>query len=183
MTIINLRGNNGSGKSTVVHTILKQFSSRPLFGVLGIKYPEAYHVTLPKTEPLFVLGPYTTLIGGVDRVSGRGFDVVISLLDRYSNRGHVLFEGAMISNSFGMIGQWLEGHKQESYVVFLDTPLEVCLQAVQERTGEASRSRWMEQKVIQLERVKANMIARGLRVKTVSRETAVCQVLGWLGSK
>jgi len=40
-TLINLRGTNGSGKSSVVRNLLDANDARPLYGALG-RRPEAY---------------------------------------------------------------------------------------------------------------------------------------------
>jgi ABC-type cobalamin/Fe3+-siderophores transport system ATPase subunit len=44
--IINIRGTNGSGKSTVVKKFLQRFPHVELFGALGPRRPEAYKVRL-----------------------------------------------------------------------------------------------------------------------------------------
>jgi hypothetical protein len=46
MTIINLRGTNGSGKSTIVSQVLVKFPYKAVYGILGPRRPEAYRLTL-----------------------------------------------------------------------------------------------------------------------------------------
>jgi hypothetical protein len=70
--IVNIRGTNGSGKTTIVKDFLK-YPSRAIFGLLGAKYPEAYQLTFGKgKKPLYVIGPYHSQTGGIDALSGRG---------------------------------------------------------------------------------------------------------------
>ena len=179
--LINLRGTNGSGKTTVIKSMLTSFPQRALFGALGPKYPEAYELSLPG-KSLFVIGPYHSRTGGIDALSGRGFDLIVNLLGKYSTKGHVLFEGVVISTSFGAVGEWLlAAHKKDSIVAFLDTPLEVCLSSITKRTGDTGRSKHVQEKFKSITRVKQTMVERGLRVETVTRDNAVASIKTWLG--
>jgi hypothetical protein len=178
--IVNLRGNNGSGKTTIVKKFLAEFPQQPLFAALGPKYPEAYKLTLPRNVHLYVLGPYHSRTGGIDALSGRGFDQVLRLLDKYKAKGHVLFEGVVISTSFGSVGAWLEKNKKESIVAFLDTPLEVCLSSIRQRTGDEARQKHVQDKDVSIARVKKEFTGRGMCVETISRENAFKSILGWL---
>lgn len=178
--IVNLRGNNGSGKTTVIRSFFDQFPQRGLCGLLGPKYPEAYQLTLENKKALYIIGPYHSRTGGIDALSGRGFDGIIGLLDKYSKRGHVLFEGVVISTSFGVVGEWLYTHKKDSIVAFLDTPLDVCFDSIMARTGDGGRSKHVKDKARAIERVKQRMIDRGMRVEVVSRANAFASIKGWL---
>lgn len=61
--IVNIRGTNGSGKSTVVRAFMDHAGSvHPIYGSLGLREPEAYKVRHPHVqEDAYVLGPYVTL--------------------------------------------------------------------------------------------------------------------------
>lgn len=177
--IVNVRGANGSGKSVLVKTFLDRYPYIPQFGVLGPKRPEAYRVCIDSVN-LFVLGPYLTPTGGADVLSGRGFDAITSLLDKYSAKGHVLFEGVTFSVSFGQVGEWLERHKKDVIVAFLDAPLEVCVQAIKDRTGDTARFAHVREKVLALARVKKRMMGLGMRVETITRENGFEKIQGWL---
>lgn len=130
--IISVRGTNGSGKSTVVRGLMGLGVAKPIFGVLGPSKPEAYKVQLPNvTEPVYVLGPYVTETGGCDCV--QPFDLILELLEKYAARGHVVFEGMMVSDTYGRIGRLLEKYGQQAVFTFLPTPLEECIRRVEER--------------------------------------------------
>jgi hypothetical protein len=183
--VINIRGVNGSGKSTLVRGFLERYRSVPLFGVCGPKRPEAYAVYIKKdsAQPLFVLGPYLTPTGGMDVLTGRGFATVISLLDRYSERGHVLFEGVTFAVSFGTIGEWLEKHKATTIVGFLEVSLEAAIASIKARSGDSASFGRVKEKVAALKRVRKRMDGLGMRTETLTRETGFETVQGWLLGK
>lgn len=177
--IINLRGTNGSGKSTVAMKLMQSFANRELYGRLGPRRPEAYVVDIDSSKPLYVLGPYQTATGGIDAA---GLDVlkVIDLLAKYSVIGHVFFEGVVISTTFGAVGAWLaEYHKHDSIVAYLDTPLETCLDGVEARGGNR-KALHIASKHKVIERTMALMIEAGVRTELVSRDNAFSKIKSWL---
>ena len=124
--LINLRGTSGSGKSTAVLGVLAQCPHKPIYGALG-RLPEAYAFC---ARPVFVIGPYTSSCGGCDRIMP--FALVPQLLEQYASKGHVVFEGLLMSTFFGDVGRLLM-ETRDSVVMFLDTPLEVCIARVEAR--------------------------------------------------
>jgi uridine kinase len=183
--IISLRGTNSSGKSTVVRGIMERFRPVPLYGVLGFKKPEAYRLELlKKGKPLYILGPYVVPTGGADQVTTKGIDVLIALAEKYHQKGHVLAEGILISNNYGSFGEWLHKYKEEVIVVFMDTPLAVCLESVKRRQVEAGRG---EKEVIHLEghykrvlSTRKTMEGMDFRTEDVSWDNGVEKILSWL---
>lgn len=134
--IINVRGTNGSGKTFVVHQLLKAAGSKLIYGELGARLPEAHSFLHPKiSKPVFVLGPYSLVgvdlsIGGCDRLS---FPAIERLINKYSVLGHVIFEGVLISTFYGVIGKLLEPFGKDAVLMFLDTPVEECVRRVNSR--------------------------------------------------
>lgn len=136
--LISLRGTNGAGKSTVVRSLFPADFVRPIYGVLGPKLPEAYPLTIPKCKKLlYILGPYTTGTGGCDRI--QPYDLIPALITKYAARGHVLFEGIIVTSVYGQVGALMEKFKKNSVFVFLDTPLEECLRRIEARRGGRPR--------------------------------------------
>ena len=132
--LINIRGTNGSGKSTLVRGVLKAGFARPLYGVLGLKQPEAYACTIPEVRGLvYVLGPYQTNTGGMDRFAYYGWDSCIATIEKYAEKGHVIFESVTISSCYGSIGVLLEKWGKDSVVAFLTTSAEDCITNVNRR--------------------------------------------------
>ena len=130
--IISVRGAFGSGKSTLVRSVLEKFGGKPIYGALGPKRPEAYECKVPKVKkPVYILGPYLVATGGCDMV--RPYDTTLDLIERYGAQGNVLFEGVLISSSFGRVGELMSKWGQEAVCAFMDTPLEVCINHVKKR--------------------------------------------------
>lgn len=131
--IVNVRGTNGAGKSTVVKDIMKPHRAFPIYGALGPKRPEANKLLdLPRFgKPIYVLGPYLTPAGGADCI--QPYERIPELIRKYAVQGHVIFEGIIISCAIGTVGLCLEEYGKDSVVAYLDTSLEECLKAVNER--------------------------------------------------
>ena len=169
--IINIRGTNGSGKTTIVKKFLK-FPNNELFGALGVKRPEAYKVSIGKSaRPLFVIGSYQSATGGMDALP-LSADEQVGLLIKYHRQGHILFEGVVMSTYYGAVGDWLAAHRKEALVVFLNTPLKVCLASIATRSGDAARTKNVESKIKSIESAHRRMIEAGIPTITVSRDEA-----------
>ena len=138
--LINLRGTSGSGKSNAVLGVLAQCPHKPIYGALG-RLPEAYALCAGQA---FIIGPYTTERGGCDRVLP--FTLVPQLIQKYAQQGHVVFEGLLISTCYGVIGRLLEEH--DSRLLFLDTPLDVCIARVEARRRAAGNFRPFNPKLL-----------------------------------
>ena len=139
--VVNIRGANGSGKSHTVRALMEMGSFRPVYDVrFGLRRPEAYVGTLPGVErDVFILGPYDNPSGGCDSIPT--YDLVVEMLQKYGNRGHVIFEGFLISTCWGAVGDALERGGRDAAVLFLTTPLEVCIARVKARRAAASNFR------------------------------------------
>lgn len=130
--LISLRGTHGSGKTFVMHNFLKAHPSKPKYGMLGARLPEAYELTMKGADgPVFVIGPYLTACGGLDAV--QPYENILKLLSKYEPEGHMVFEGLMASGVYGRIGEWMEPFKKRVHVLFLDTPYEKCVERVESR--------------------------------------------------
>jgi hypothetical protein len=133
--LISIRSTNGGGKSTIVKTILCHYRGLPIFGLLGPKRPEAYSLRIPGVaKPVFILGPYHVASGGADQI--QPYDLILDLLEKYAVQGHVLFEGVIVSSSYGRVGRLMERWGQEAVMAFLTTPLEQCIENVKKRRAE-----------------------------------------------
>ena len=136
--IINIRGCNGSGKSTIVRKLLMGgLDSEKLYGVCGPKFPEAYRLDYVQVKrPIFVLGSYLVGVGGCDRIGSA--ELVQQLVHKYAAQGHVLFEGLIISDYYGKLCTSLEPFGKEVVIIFLTTPFEVCLDRLHARQAASS---------------------------------------------
>lgn len=131
MTIVSLRGTHGSGKSSVVTKILSLYGSTPVTNPAKPTKPLGYYVRLP-TGRLFVVGSYTTACGGCDAV--QPYADIWPRIEGAADAGdHVLFEGALVSSSYGNIGRSSEKYGDDAVFAFLNTPLATCLERIRQR--------------------------------------------------
>lgn len=127
--MVSLRGTHGSGKSTVVKSILDKFSHE---AISGDKKPNGYSVQIPYlSDPLYVVGAYTTACGGCDGI--QPYSLIWPRVEDYFSKGHVLFEGALISSSYGNIGRASEKFGDQVVFAFMDTPLQTCIDRILQR--------------------------------------------------
>lgn len=131
--LLNLRASNGGGKSTIVRRLIETaVKKQPIYGLLGPRIPEGYELRVQGVKkPVYVLGGYDLPTGGCDLV--QPYDLVLDLLRKYAAKGHVVFEGVLISSSYGRVGALMEEWGQEAVMAFLDTPLETCIRNVEVR--------------------------------------------------
>lgn len=184
MAIVNLRGTNGSGKSTVARALL------------GYS-PGIVHLT-PSTpgyigeDGVVVVGTYPEgKTGGMDRVreqvEARKAVWEAAKFSRERNGSdvppRVLFEGLLISTIYK---PWLElsealeaeyGEAGRIVWAFMDTPIDTCLARIQERNGgKPVKEDQVRNKVHTLERVKAKAEGDGQTVTEVDHADAVAHV-------
>jgi shikimate kinase len=189
--IINIRGTNGSGKSTIARSFLQRAPYTEIFGSLGPKRAEAYMVRLPRSSShvipkwLYLIGPYQTATGGVDALP-LSSDELVAMLERYHRRcktntpGHMLFEGVVISTYFGAVGEFLVRNKLDSKVVYLDTPLQTCLNSISKRSGDSARVKNVEAKIKAIQSTRARLEEAGVSTTTLSRDGAFEEISRWL---
>lgn len=125
--IINIRGTNGSGKSYLVHQLIKEYRARPL-KIDG----KIWAYSLDSNPEIYVIGKYETPTGGCDTINDiNDVNTLIKILSEY---GHVVFEGLVAT---GLAGRWIDLSKslpQHKWIFLtLDTPLKKCVERVAER--------------------------------------------------
>lgn len=129
--IVNIRGTHGSGKSTLAAQLMAKAKSCGELEKNTKGRPFAYELSLEGLRKLlYLIGPYETACGGCDAI--QPYDRIWPLVLKYAKKGHVLFEGALVSSSVGEIGRAMAARK-DCVVCLLDTPVEVCLARIQSR--------------------------------------------------
>jgi hypothetical protein len=164
---------------------LLNFPNRPIYGCLGLSKPEAYQVNIPQEgQQAFVLGPYgERKIGGCDCI--QPYSSIPKLIDRYAAQGHVVFEGSLMSDNYGLIGEHLKKYKDQVVIVVLDTPIEECLRRMGQRTETTADPERRERKTrtrhknVQVARKR--FIAEGFRVIDAPSTDKPDFLLGLLG--
>ena len=145
--IINIRGTSGTGKSTLVRNL---FNAQKTVGVREDYVLGKRDVLKPTTKKkvvgyqlangTHVVGRYETKCGGCDTIKMQ--DQVQRLVEEAwatEEAKTVVFEGLLTCNSYG---RWKELAEREPFMfLFLDTPIEVCLDAVVARRLEAGKTR------------------------------------------
>lgn len=127
--IINIRGTSGSGKSTLVRKIMKKFSAEPIVDKKTGKVTD-YYMDTPY-GPLYVIGRYETACGGCDGIKTQ--DEVRARVRKYAKKGHVVFEGLIVTSCYGKYLNLFKRLKQPFMFVFLSTKIETCIKMVEKR--------------------------------------------------
>ena len=138
--IVNIRGCNGSGKTTIVRRFLDKLPREALGGKPG--RPAGYRVdarTWCINTPIYVVGSYENTCGGADGISTQ--EEIADRTVKAWGLGHVLVEGLLMSKSSagGHVAPILKGHG--AIFGFLDTPWDVCLERVLGRRAAAGNDK------------------------------------------
>lgn len=138
--VVNIRGCNGSGKTTIVRRFLDRLPSTPLGGKPG--KPAGYYVdAMPwgLALPVYVVGSYENACGGTDGIKTQ--DEIVDRVRRAHACGHALVEGLLMSKSSdgGVTAPALR--ELGGIFAFLDTPWEVCLERVLVRRAAAGNDK------------------------------------------
>src|SRR5712664_2403301 len=128
--IVNIRGTNGSGKSTAVTRYTESV------GVAEELKENSRTWAYRLQNGVFVLGRYTTACGGCDTI--KTFAELKAAVTELASHGPVLFEGVLWSTCFKPsveLAQSLPKH----HLIFamLDTPADECLRRVLARRKQA----------------------------------------------
>lgn len=139
MTIINVRGTSGSGKSTAVRQVMDAATSIDRIYVEGRKNPLLYRLNWPQfLEIVAVPGHYETPCGGCDTI--KTYDQLFEIIRGEHKAGHhVLFEGLLVAHDKKRcteLWDWLEREPGMFNIIEITEPLEVCLASVEKRRSE-----------------------------------------------
>lgn len=183
MTLINIRGTNGAGKTTVVRRVMEARGP-------WVKITSGNKVIGYQTDSLVVFGPYETPTGGCDNFSEKGIaDWVMSAISEFDRGGnHVIFEGVLIS-MYG-IDRLARLHRATSglHIIELTTPLEVCEASIMERRARSNRANakpfkreLVADKVVSIATATRKLKAIDIPVERLDREAAFQRVLELVG--
>lgn len=138
--LVNIRGCNGSGKTTIVRRFLERLPVEKL-GPRADR-PLGYRVDAQSwglRAPVYVVGSYENTCGGADGI--RTQEEIAERLVKALPYGHVLVEGLLMSKSSD------KGHTAPiirdmgGIFAFLDTPWEVCVERVLGRRAAAGNTK------------------------------------------
>jgi hypothetical protein len=139
--IVNIRGCNGSGKTTIVRRFLERLPHETLYRTDHYK-PLGYKVDATSWGimlPVFVVGSYENTCGGTDGINTQ--EEIAERTTKAHGHGHVLVEGLLMSKSSagGHVAPILKDHG--AIFGFLDTPWDTCLSRVLARRAAAGNDK------------------------------------------
>jgi hypothetical protein len=132
-----------------------------------------------------VLGSYSATCGGVDSI--HGYDQLQLLVEGLVGTYHVLMEGLLLSEDTKQTLKMSRlGGGQSLKVIFLNTPLETCLQRVQGRRAAKGNDKPLNPKntsnrVRTITRARAKLELEGIECFSLHPDQVPGVVLKWLG--
>lgn len=185
--IINIRGCNGSGKTTVVRELMAQGEFSPIYQGENRRGPilVGYAGTVPKVGSVAIVGKYDNTCGGCDSIKSQD-EIVARVRDFHGRANHVVFEGVIVSDCYGRYAA-LSRELPPMLLAWLNTPLDVCLRRVQNRRVARGDS-WdgfnpdlVEQKWNNARRQYAKAVSESVLGDWMPYDRALDWTLGWLG--
>jgi len=185
-TIINLRGCSGSGKTWVVRAVAGHFDRMIPLGA-SIDRPHGYELSGNSKPITYLVGSYGNVCGGCDTIKTQ--DDACGRVRGYAGHGNVIFEGLMISTIFERyraLDRELTAAGHRYIWAFLDTPLDLCLERVQQRRNDRSDARPFDPKLTTakwelMRSIEFKARHAGLETAWVpSNEEGAATVLRWL---
>lgn len=162
--------------------LIERYKASP---IPGIKRPDGYVFhTNWLSKPVRVVGSYETACGGCDAI--QPYSLIWPRVVEYADQGHVLFEGALVSSSYGNIGRDSVVYGDQFVFAFLDTPLKVCLDRISLRRKARGDFRPLDPKNTEY---KYNSILKSIskikgefnrRVVMIDHKQAVSEIMGLL---
>jgi thymidylate kinase len=184
--IVNLRGTHGSGKSTAVTKLMKAHHTELVVEVTtGKERPLVYKLVGTKLDgaplgPTYIIGPYETACGGCDAI--QPYANIWPLVEKYAKKGHVVFEGALVSSCVGSLGEAMAARRKKDCVVaYLDTPLQTCLDRIVKRRAKKGNTKPLnpkntESKFKSVAATRTRFEELGVRTITINHKKAVAQL-------
>jgi Fe-S cluster assembly ATPase SufC len=197
-TILNIRGTNGSGKSTAMRLLMERLGRSTKFEIDGKEAGYRFTHPDPLQGNILVLGKYATACGGLDASFSYpgAADDVIFFLDELAQHGHVVAEGVVAMGSYGIgrLQTFAEAQTtKRNHVIFalMDTPLDVCISRCEARRSEKAAAKGKEPKPLNPENLKskwdsnhkdlAKLKALGLDTRLIPYQDPLPLLLDWLG--
>ena len=198
-SVYDLRGTHGSGKSHVVHTILKTYEHWPIVEYEGQlewrlepdmaqlekqKAATRLGYFLPEID-LGIIGDYSKVCGGCDGI--KTADEVVRRIRLFSrNFERTLLEGVLVAHTFTRYKD-LALELGNYHFLFLDTPLPTCISRVRARRWAKGNEKPLDPKNVARDhartqrRLPAEFAAAGCATVRIRWRNSVAGVLAAMG--
>jgi len=132
--VYDIRGTHGSGKSHIVHELLRRCGNDPIYATPGNPRSPIIGHAIDKIRTV-VIGPYTKVCGGGDAVKNQ--EEVCSRVSRFVRDNifqRVILEGSLVGHTYSRYAALADEIGRDRYTfLFLTTPLEECIRRVEAR--------------------------------------------------
>lgn len=179
--IINIRGTSGSGKSTIIRSLMSMYALKTPSRVDGRRQPSGYWLG-SELDPMvsYVPGHYETACGGCDTLPS--YDTIFDMVRATSMIGqHVVFEGLLVSEE---TKRTLDLHQTVGpvLVIHLNTELDTCLDSIRQRRLARGDERELNpantiNRVRTINRCCEWLEDHGVPVESHNRESAIARIL------
>ncbi len=179
--IVNIRGTNGSGKSTAVTRYMEAVCVEEELKESGRTW--AYRLQ----NGVFVLGRYTTACGGCDTI--KTFAEVKAAVTELASHGPVLFEGVLWSTCFKPTAELAQSLPEHHFIfAMLDTPSDECLRRVLARRKQAGNEKpfdptKQQQKHVAIARAQRRLEITGFDARILPHAHSFITIAEWFGER
>lgn len=178
--IIQIRGTSGSGKSTVMRSVMDALGPWLPHRVNGRRQPLYYSLVGGSVR---VLGHYESPCGGCDTIGSAR--TVFDLCNTFSQRSYdaLLAEGLLLSEDV----KWTKALSlsDDVRVLFLTTPVDRCIFQIKGRRAQVGKDKPLSEfktrnRVATIERARLRLLDAGVSCRRCSSEQAPGIILKWL---
>jgi len=186
--IINIRGTNGSGKTTAVRAIMSRLTHVRDYTTTNGVFTHVYRT--PDKTPVIFIGKYDSAAsGGVDRV--KNVRDLVEALSEVSMYAHVVMEGLLLSGLQQLTMDIAAACSESSqfHALTLDTPKEKCIEQTLKRRAIVGNEKPFDPKKSLIPKYRAvelahaKLKANGYDARVVSQRDAVAISLDLIGMK
>lgn len=138
MTVLDIRGTHGSGKSHIVHSLMKMSKVTPITGEVYGKRDQHMGYCLKKWDAA-IIGKYENVCGGCDGV-GKADEICRRVRMLSKPYSFVILEGILVAHTFKRYHE-LANEIGDYRFLFLNTPLSKCIGRVLARRRASGNSK------------------------------------------
>ena len=180
MTVIQIRGTSGSGKTWVMKSLLTALGPFKEVFTEGRRNPLFYL----NSSSTAILGAYRSACGGCDNIgSAAAVAELIQNLQEgvYSEKpGVIICEGLLLSED----SKWTL-QMNDVRIIYLVTPVETCIQQILNRRAEAGNDKPLNEsntrnRVRVIERSRTKLLEKGIICRRCTSKQAPEIILNWI---